>query len=175
MRSLLLTTLVATALVAGPAWAQDTAKKAAKGGEKKTAPAAAKKAAADAETKVKMQDLPPAVQKAVKEQTKGATLKGLTKEVEEGKTFYEAETTVAGHGKDILFDADGNVVSVEEEVAIDKIPAAARDAIQKAVGTGKLAKLETVKEKGNTFYEGHIKKGAKETEVKVDANGKPVK
>jgi len=174
MKSLLLTTLVATALVAGPAWAQDTAKKAAKGGEKKTAPAAAKKAA-DTETKVKMQDLPAAVQKAVKEQTKGATLKGLTKEVEEGKTFYEAETTVAGHVKDILFDTDGNVVSVEEEVAIDKIPAAARDAIQKAVGTGKLAKLETVKEKGTTFYEGHIKKGAKETEVKVDANGKPVK
>jgi len=175
MKSLLLTTLVATALVAGPTWAQDTAKKAAKDGEKKTAPAVAKKAAADTETKVKMQDLPPAVQKAVKEQTKGATLKGLTKEVEEGKTFYEAETTVAGHVKDILFDTDGNVVSVEEEVAIDKIPAAARDAIQKAVGTGKLAKLETVKEKGTTFYEGHIKKGAKETEVKVDANGKPVK
>lgn len=46
------------------------------------------------ETKVKMKDLPPAVQKTVQEQTRTAKLRGLAKEVENGKTCYEAETTV---------------------------------------------------------------------------------
>ena len=130
--------------------------------------------AADKETKVKMQDLPAAVQAAVKEQSKGATLRGLTKEVENGKTLYEAELRVDGHGKDVTFDADGKIVSVEEEVALESIPAAAREAIQKAVGKGKLLMLELVTEGGSVFYEAHIRSGGKTSEVKVDASGKTV-
>jgi len=30
--------------------------------------------------------------------------------------------TVNGHGKDVLIDASGTVVEVEEEVALDKLP-----------------------------------------------------
>ena len=41
-----------------------------------------------AESKVKMEDLPSAVQKAAREQSKNATLVGLSKEVEGGKTVY---------------------------------------------------------------------------------------
>ena len=59
------------------------------------------------EKAVKMKDLPPAVQKAVQEQTQGAELKGLAKEVEKGKTFYEAETMVNGRTRDLLFDDAG--------------------------------------------------------------------
>ena len=59
---------------------------------------------------VKMKDLPPAVQKAVQEQTQGAELKGLAKEVEKGKTFYEAETLVNGRARDLLFDDAGALV-----------------------------------------------------------------
>jgi hypothetical protein len=88
-------------------------------------------AALGAEKKVNMQDLPPAVQAAVKEQTKTSTLVGLTREVEDGKTLYEAETKANGHGRDISFDSTGAVVSVEEEVPLDSIPAAAKAAIDK--------------------------------------------
>src|SRR5579863_2152029 len=64
-----------------------------------------------AEKKVAMKDLPAPVQKAVAEESKGAVLRGLTKEVENGKTEYEAELTVNGQGKDISFDTAGNVTS----------------------------------------------------------------
>jgi uncharacterized membrane protein YkoI len=128
-----------------------------------------------ADQKIKLEDMPAAVQAAVKEQSKGATIKGYAKEVEKGKTFYEAEMTVNGHGKDVSFDATGKVVAVEEETSIDAIPAPTRDAIQKAVGTGTLQKVETVTENGKTSYEAAIKKGAKTSEVKFDASGKPVK
>lgn len=127
------------------------------------------------EKKIKMEDLPPAVQQAVKEQSHGATVRGFTTEVEKGRTFYEAELTVNGHLKDISFDATGKVVSVEEEVAIDSIPVAARDAINKAVGTGKLTKVERVSENGKTSYEAAIMRGSKTNEFTVDANGKPMK
>jgi len=131
--------------------------------------------AQESETKVSMKDLPPAVQAAVKEHSKGATLKGLTKEVENGATRYEAELKVNGRTRDVTFDEAGKIVSVEREVPLASIPAAARDAIQKSTGKGKLLLVETVTESGTTFYEAHIRAGGKEIEVKVDATGQPVK
>jgi uncharacterized membrane protein YkoI len=132
-------------------------------------------AANAADQKIKLQDMPPAVQQAVKEQSKGAIVRGYLKEVEDGKTFYEAELTVNGRAKDVSFGADGKVVAVEEVVTLDSIPAPAREAIQKAVGTGKIDKLESVTEKGTTNYEAAITKDGKKSEVKVDANGKAAK
>jgi uncharacterized membrane protein YkoI len=131
--------------------------------------------AAGSEKKVAMRDLPVVVQQAVREQSKGATIRGLTMEVENGKTEYEAELTVNGHGKDISFDAAGRIVSVEEEVPLASLPEAARGAIQKAVGTGKLRKVESVTENGTAFYEATIRKAGKSSEIKVDANGATVK
>lgn len=129
-----------------------------------------------AESKVKMENLPPAVQQAVKaEESKGAKLVGLGKEVENGKTIYEAELKVDGHNKDVSFDTAGKVVSVEEEVTLASLPEPARAAIQKAVGTGKLQKVESVQENGTTFYEAAIKKGLKSSEFKVDAKGATIK
>ena len=125
-----------------------------------------------AETKVKVADLPPAVQNAVKEQTKNATLVGVSKEVEKGKTMYEVETKVNGKSRDLMLDAAGAVVSVEEEVDLDSIPAAAKAAIEKKVAGGTLKKVETVTEGSKVFYEAAIKtKAGKSTEVSVNADG----
>jgi len=139
--------------------------------------AAAQARQEEKEKKIRMQDLPPAVQQAVKEHSAGARLRGLTQETENGKTFYEAELEVNGRTRDVTFDASGKLVSLEEEVAIDSIPAAARDAIKKAAGTGRIILVESVTEGGQTVYEAHIKKGPRgaELEVKVDASGNPVK
>jgi len=130
--------------------------------------------AQDSETKETLQTLPPAVQQAVKAQGQGATLRGLAKEVKDGVTLYEAEMTVDGRTRDIIFDAEGKIVILEEQTTLSEIPAAARAAIQKAVGTGKLVLVEKVTKGDKTFYEGHITSGDQTTEVKVDADGKPV-
>ena len=128
-----------------------------------------------AEAKVKMSDLPPAVQSAVKEQSKGATILNLSKETENGKTEYEAELTVNGQHRDISFDSAGNVISVEDEVPLGSVPEAARTAIQKAAGAGAVRKVELVKENGRTFYEAAIRKGGKISEIQVDADGVLIK
>src|SRR3979409_1779075 len=131
--------------------------------------------AQDSEKKVKMADLPPAVQQAVKEHSKEGKLRGLATEMDKGKKVYEAELTVAGHSKDITFDADGKVVSVEEETTLADIPAPARAAIESAGGKGKVLEVETVTEGGKTFYEAQVKTGSKKSEIKVDAAGALVK
>jgi uncharacterized membrane protein YkoI len=130
--------------------------------------------AQESETKANLRSLPPAVQQAVKAQSQGATLRGVAKEVKDGVTLYEAELSVQGRTRDITFDADGKVVMVEDQTTLNKIPAAARTAIQKAIGTGKLVLVEKVTRGEKTYYEGHITHGPKVSEVKVDANGKPV-
>src|SRR5437667_8181133 len=101
-------------------------------------------AAFAAETKVKMTDLPMPVQKTVKEQTRDATLIGITKEKENGKTVYEVETKVNGKGRDILVDTTGGLIEVEQEVEIDSIPAAAKAAIEKRAAGARITKVETL-------------------------------
>ncbi len=129
-------------------------------------------AAMVADTKVKMEDLPPAVQKAVKEQTKSAALVGLSKEVEKGKTMYEVETKVNGKSRDLLLDSTGAVVEVEEEVDLSSVPAAAKAAIEKKAAGGTIKKVETVTKGSSVSYEAAIKtKAGKNIEVGVNADG----
>ena len=132
-----------------------------------TAPAAQKK--------IKMQDLPPAVQQTVKEQTKNATLVGLMKEVENGKTVFELETKVNGRGRDLMIDGSGAVLSVEEEVTLDSIPAAAKAAIEKQAAGGKITKVETLTKGKTVTYEAAVVRKGKTSEIAVAADGSAVK
>ncbi|HZR28508.1 MAG TPA: PepSY-like domain-containing protein [Terriglobales bacterium] len=137
--------------------------------------ACAATAAFAAEKKVKMEDLPPAVQQAIKDNTKDVTLVGISKDVENGKTEYEAETKANGHGKDITFDESGKLIAVEEEVALDSLPAPAKAAIEKQAAGGKIRKVEKVTEGDKTFYEAGILKGGKKSEALVLPDGTPTK
>ena len=133
-------------------------------------------AATAAEKKLQMKDLPAAVQKTVQEQTKGAEIKGLSTETENGKTTYEVETMVKGKHRDFLVDAKGAVTEVEEETTIDSIPAAARVAIEKKVAGGKIGMVETMTRGGATFYEAaYTSKAGKKLEVLVKPDGAEVK
>ncbi len=123
---------------------------------------------------VKMADLPPAVQAMVKELSKGAKLRGLSKEVQNGRTLYEAETIVNGHGKDFELDSTGAVVEVEDEVPLASLPEAARTAIEKGAGGGKVLKVESVTQGSSVVaYEAKVSKEDKRSQVRVDPEGKP--
>src|SRR5258708_13583960 len=78
-------------------------------------------AAQDQEKKIKRSDLPAAVEKTIAAQSAGATIKGFSQEKENGQIFYEAEMAGNGHTNDVLIDATGAVVEVEEEVALDAL------------------------------------------------------
>jgi uncharacterized membrane protein YkoI len=125
-----------------------------------------------AEKKVRLEELPPAVQAAVKEQTRNATLVGLSTETEKGKTMYEVEMKVNGKGRDLLLDRTGAVVETEVEVDPDSVPVPARAAIQKRAGGDTVAKIEKVTAGSAVSYEGTIKtKAGKTVEYAVNADG----
>jgi hypothetical protein len=129
-----------------------------------------------AEKKIQSKDLPPAVQKAVPAETKGAAIKGYNQETEKGKTFYEVETMLNGKSRDLLFDASGALVEVEEEIALVSIPSAAKAAIEKRAAGGKVNKVESVTKGQSVSYEAAItSKTGKRSEVVVKADGSPVK
>jgi uncharacterized membrane protein YkoI len=133
-------------------------------------------AAAAAEKQLQMKDLPPAVQKTVQEQTKGAEIKGLSKETEKGVTSYEVETVVNGKHRDFLVNVKGAVTEVEDETAIDSIPAAARAAIEKKAAGGKITRVEIMTRGSATFYEaGYTSKDGKKHEVLVKPDGTETK
>src|ERR1022692_3182902 len=128
--------------------------------------------AAAAEKKLQMKDLPAAVQKTVQDQTKGAEIKGISSETEKGKLTYEIETMVNGKHRDFLVDAKGAVTDVEDETAIEIIPAAAKAAIEKKAAGGKIAMVETVTRGSATLYEAnYTDKAGKKHEFAVTPAG----
>ena len=132
-------------------------------------------AAVAQEKKIKRSDLPPAVEKTVAAQSADATIKGFSTENEKGQTFYEAELIVNGHSKDILIDANGAIVEVEEEVAMDALPADVKAGLQAKAGEGKLVKVETITKKDKLVaYEAVVTKGGKKSEIQVGPDGKPL-
>jgi uncharacterized membrane protein YkoI len=128
------------------------------------------------DSKVKLESLPPAVQAAVREQTKNATIIGLSTEKEKGKVTYEVETTINGKTHDLVLDKTGAVLETEDEIDLNAIPAAAKLALQKQAGTGTITKVEKLMAGSTIAYEAAIKtKAGKTTEAAVNADGTPHK
>lgn len=129
-----------------------------------------------AEKKYILKELPPAVQKTVEAESKGAEIKNIGKETEKGITQYEVETMLNGKHRDFNVDSKGALLVVEEESSIDVFPPAAKAAIMKKVGDGKLGMVEVVKKGTETMYEAaYTTKAGKKHGVLVKADGTETK
>ncbi len=120
---------------------------------------------------VQLKNLPAAVQKAVQDHTKGATVVGLSEEREDGKVLYEVETTIKGRTRDLLFDSAGTLMEVEEEVALDAVPAAVRSVLSTR---GKVLKVESLTKGTTVTYEAQVDRNGKKSEVVIDAKGNAI-
>src|SRR3984893_9605323 len=72
--------------------------------------------------KVERSQLPPAVEKTVVAESKGAAMRGFSTEVEDGKRVYEAALTIDGHARVLEIDEQGNLLETEDEVSLDPAP-----------------------------------------------------
>ena len=123
-----------------------------------------------------LKDLAPAVQKTIQAELKGGEIKNIGKETEHGVAQYEVETMLNGKHRDFNVDTKGKLLLVEEETSIDSIPAAAKAAILKKVGDGKLGMVELFMRGGETMYEAaYTTKAGKKHEVLVKADGTETK
>jgi uncharacterized membrane protein YkoI len=124
------------------------------------------------EKKIDPSTLPPAVQKTVQAQSRGATIKGYSTEREHGKTVYEAEMMVDGHSKDIQIAEDGTLNEIEEEVAFATLPANVQAALTAKAGSAKITKVESLtKQNRLVAYEAATLKGKQKGEIQVGPDG----
>ena len=127
------------------------------------------------EKKIKRSDLPPAVQKAVVSESRGAKIRGFAEEKEKGQTYYETELLVDGHSKDVLMDKDGTVLEVEEQIALNKLLPEVKDGLKEKAGKAKILQVETLTKHGQLMaYEAQVLSHGKKSEVQVGPDGKPL-
>jgi uncharacterized membrane protein YkoI len=125
------------------------------------------------EQKLTRAELPPAVEKTVAEQTKGATIRGFSTEVEDGKQIYEAAFTLNGHARAISIDEQGHLLEIEDQVSMASLPPAVKAALTKAAGAGTIEKVETLTKQGKLVaYEADVKTGTKGSDIQVGPDGK---
>ena len=125
------------------------------------------------EKKLKRSELPAAVLKAVEQESQGATISGYSSEMDDGQLVYEVAMRVRGHGRDVLIGADGSVLEVEEEVALESLPAAVKDGLLQLAGSGNITKVESLTKRGVLVaYEAHVRTGTKRSEIQVGPDGK---
>jgi hypothetical protein len=122
---------------------------------------------------LQLKDLPTAVQKTVQDNLKGAQIRNIGKEKEDGVEQYEVESLLNGKSRDFDVDVKGNLLEVEEATTIDAIPAPAKASILKKVADGKLATVETFRKTGQPMmYEAsYTDNKGKKHEVLVKADG----
>ena len=124
------------------------------------------------ERKIQRAELPPAVEKTVAMESRGATIQGFSQETEHGETYYEAEMMVSGHSRDVLLDKSGSIVEVEEQIAFESLPSEVKKGFQSKAGSGKILKVESLTKHGKLMaYEAKIISNDKVREIQVGPNG----
>ena len=104
-----------------------------------------------ADKRISRADLPAPVQKAADEQAKGDTVRGYSKEIENGKVQYELQVVVNGHSKDITIAPDGSLIEIEEQVSIDALSPKVRSGLIAKAAKGQITKVESLTKQGKSL------------------------
>jgi glucose/arabinose dehydrogenase len=127
-------------------------------------------AARAADQKLTAAQVPAAVMTAVQAHYASAKPVGWSKEVEKGKTEYEAKLD---NGLEVTVSPAGKIMSEESQIAFEQVPEAARQAFAASkYGKWKVRKAEKVVEGDKTSFEIAAHEGKAGVEVVLDAEGK---
>lgn len=125
------------------------------------------------EEKLEKSDLPAAVQKTADRESNGATIRGYSTEVDNGRREYEMETMVNGHSRDVSIAADGTVLEIEEQVEMKDLPQDVQRTLRAKAGHGTITKIESLTKHGKLVaYEAQLRSKGNYYEIQVGPNGK---
>jgi hypothetical protein len=128
---------------------------------------------ADAKKPAVKVELPAAVKAAFQKTYPKATIKGTAKETENGKTVYEVESVDQGLNRDLIYNADGTVVEIEEQINTADLPATVSAALKKLYPQATITKAERLTRDQAVQYEMSLK-GAPKASVAFTPDGKVV-
>ena len=117
---------------------------------------------------------PAAIAAAFKKAYPNATIKSVTKELAVGKTAYEVESVDNGRRRDLIYNADGSVVMIEDEMTEAEFPAAVAAAITKRYPKATITLREklTITKGSVVQYEAELKGAGAVTEAILTVDGK---
>ncbi len=131
----------------------------------------------EAAVAAKLAKIPPAAAEALKKAAGSATIKQVDIEKEGKVTIYEVGLTEAGQpDREVSVFADGKINASEETVPLEKVPAAARKAIEGGAKGAKIERVQRITRKGSevTYEALYVTKGKKaEVEYLEDGKLKP--
>ncbi len=115
---------------------------------------------------------PPAVQKTVATESQGTVLKGFSTELRNGQTIYEVELVRNGHWQGLWLDALGNIIEVQEDVAVATLPPAVKGGLTKAAGMGVITRVRSLVTMGTpATYEALVQQGDARITIRIGADG----
>jgi glucose/arabinose dehydrogenase len=117
--------------------------------------------------------LPPAILTAFQKTYPKATIKHSAKETENGKTTWEVESVENGLARDLVYNPDGTVVEIEEQIEPASLPAAVSAALKATYPKATITKAEKLT-KGTTLTYEMALKGAAVTSIELTSAGKIV-
>ena len=128
----------------------------------------------EAAVAAKLAKIPPAAAEALKKAAGTATIKAVDIEKDGKVTIYEVELTEAGKpDREVSVTADGKINAMEETVPIEKVPEAARKAIEAGAKGAKIERVQQITRAGNTVtYEALYNNKGRKTEVEYLEDGK---
>jgi hypothetical protein len=121
---------------------------------------------------ISLSEIPSPARTVIERLTTGGEIKKIEKEEEGGKVIYDVEAVVKD--KDVEYDvaSDGTVLSREESIAYDLLPAAVKTAVEKYFGSSEGLKAHREIEKGETFFEVEGRKAGSNIALKLTEMGK---
>jgi len=122
---------------------------------------------------VRLSEVPEAVRAAIARQLKGAEIKDIERDRDDGRIVYEVDAEAKGDRDiELKIDADGHLIREEREVDADELPPAVAEAVKKLVGQLDYDDIEMRLEPGRqAIYRIKGDKGDTEIELKVAADG----
>ena len=104
----------------------------------------------------------------------GGEVKKIEKEEADGKVVYDVEATVGGKAVEYDVAGDGTVLTAEESVPYDSLPAVVRASAEKYFGSSAGLKASREVENAKTFYEVEGKKKGNAVALKLTDAGQIV-
>ncbi len=114
---------------------------------------------------------PQAVMTAFQKAYPKATIRDISKEMKDGKTYYEIESMDGAQRRDLLYLADGTVFEIEEAMNTGDLPKAITNALSTKYPKGKVQRAERITRGNVTQYEVLIENGEDNLEVLLDSKG----
>lgn len=130
-------------------------------------------AGAQAEAKkVKYEELPQAVQITVDERTSGMNVSGYTMEEVDGQTLYRVNLLVLRRPRVITIAADGKLVSVDDRIPWQSIPANVQAAMLEGARPGTLGEFHSISRDGKILsYTAMVDSDGERRRIAVNVDG----